>query len=80
MKTIKVDTPDGIIEMTGECLESELIWSKDVEDRNHIKNGVYSTKQVPTDHFQEVWFIDGEKVKLSRFCTELYDKYMIKSS
>ena len=77
MKRINVQTPDGTVEMVGTCLSSELQWSKNVEQREHIKNGTYSTKQVPTDYFAEVWEIEGDKVNLAKFETEKTIKYMI---
>lgn len=53
MVKIIVNTMDGNVEMAGECLKSELQWSKNVEERIHLQNGVYTTKQVPTDYYLE---------------------------
>ena len=80
MKTINVDTPDGVVAMTGKCLESKLIWNKNVEHRYHIDDGLYSTKQIPTKHFKEIWLIASEEVKVSRFSTKDNEKYMLKEA
>lgn len=74
---ITVDTPDGFQEMEGKCLESKLIWAENVEHRYHINNGVYATKQVPTEHSIEIWEMNGEKIKLSKFETAKGTRYVL---
>lgn len=77
MKKINVQTPDGTILMQGQCISSEFQWSKNIEDRTHLCNGVYSTKQVSTDYFKEIWEVEGQKIRLSKFETDKIIKYMI---
>jgi hypothetical protein len=88
MSKINIETPDGIITIEGKCISSKLMWSKNVEDRTHLKNGIYSTKQIPTDYYKEIWQIDydfepiwnvnSNNVELLKFVTSAGDRYMLR--
>jgi hypothetical protein len=56
---IKIGTPEGDISIEGECIKSELQWSRNVEKRTHISGGTFSAKQVPTDCYNEIWEFEG---------------------
>lgn len=69
MEKVIFDTHEGTIETEGNCIESKPLWSENVEHRAHIQNGVFSTKQVPTDCFEEKWEIKGVIVTLTKQVT-----------
>ena len=60
MKKITVDVPgQGLVNLTGELVSSELYWSKPSEVRTHLKGGQYSTAWVWKENYHEVWKFEG---------------------
>lgn len=81
MQNIIVQTFEGNKELTGECVKSELYWSKNVEERIPLRNaGQFATKQVPTDCFNEEWKFEGfdKTIKLTKFITPDGIRYVAK--
>jgi len=58
-------------EITGTCLESELQWAENVENFNHLKNGMYTTSQTPTKCFNEVWEVEGQQINITKFIRQI---------
>jgi len=71
MKSIIVNGFELEKEITGECISSELQWSRNVENFHHLKNGQYSTTQTPTECFNEVWDIDGQLLNLTKYVRQI---------
>lgn len=66
-RIIYIETPDGTKKYLGICITSKLQWSDNIEGRVHYDGGLCSTKQVPTDYFEEIWDINDKQIKLSKF-------------
>jgi len=80
MQEITVSTWDGEIKTKGECLSRELVWSRNVEERTHLNAGLHTTKQVPTDYYQETWLINGKEIKLHNYETAAGVSYQLDTS
>ncbi|HEY8910085.1 MAG TPA: hypothetical protein VIM51_07365 [Desulfosporosinus sp.] len=67
METIAVSLNDQEINITGECLNSELYWAENIETFESVNAKDSVTVYTPTKCYSEVWKVEGTTIQLDKF-------------